>query len=796
VALKAPKLDNLDDLHFQQLVDEARRRIPLYCSDWTDFNLSDPGITLVELFAWMTELLAYRINQVPEKNYVKFLEMLGIQLQPARPARADLTFRLSTPFPLRVNEPDDGLYTFIRQGTKISNGLAADSTNELVFTTDEPLIIHSPLLCYFFNGQWQSIEALNRSDKGVIAFGPSWDAKSKKGSFQLAFDAAHDISGHVLRLNIECDENRGTGIRRDQPPLQWSCFAGKKNDQELWLAVEPGKIGDDRDSTGGFNNPKGHLTLFLPPKLETQQLSTTGDKNSGMAVYLVRCEYIWQENNPLNQYNNSPIIKRMTAQTVGATVAATNAVCVLEEVLGISSGEPGQCFAVANQPMVTLPKHSRQIRLSAVERFIHPEFRVRDEDDLGKTEPIAEKTALTLQEQFLTYVPPIEAYEEDVEIVEIEESHNGEIKFQRWHAVDEFTHSSPHDRHYILDRAAGEIQLGPAIQASDGILRQYGRVPAVDRRIRIRRYWHSGGSKGNLGAEKINILHEAFPYVDSVKNLKSAFGGRDVETLGAAKERAKQLMRVQRRAVTAADYERLARSADERTVRVKCLPPVASDSLLPRLRLLVIPAGAVDIRLDTLEKLSLDYTRNEGLREALYTYLDDYRIVTTAIEVCEPRYIAIWLQIKLLASQAVDPPQLQRTVQRLLCWFIAPYYQHEQSASAEAESPSDDAAQQRIGLVSLLPEAWEGWPFGRTLSKAELLAMIQKVPGVDYVEEIKIFYRPLTKLINLTAAEEAQLNAPKSWLEQRGNLFSGLTADSLLCTIHDHEIKIEVTQRD
>ena len=47
---------NLDDLRFQQdLVDEARTRIIRYCPEWTDYNLSDPGITLIELFAWMSE---------------------------------------------------------------------------------------------------------------------------------------------------------------------------------------------------------------------------------------------------------------------------------------------------------------------------------------------------------------------------------------------------------------------------------------------------------------------------------------------------------------------------------------------------------------------------------------------------------------------------------------------------------------------------------------------------------------------------------------------------------------------
>ena len=77
----------LDDLRFQRdLVDEARRRIIRYCPEWTDYNVSDPGITLIELFAWMTEMITYRLNLVPEKNYIRFMDLLGVQLQPANSA--------------------------------------------------------------------------------------------------------------------------------------------------------------------------------------------------------------------------------------------------------------------------------------------------------------------------------------------------------------------------------------------------------------------------------------------------------------------------------------------------------------------------------------------------------------------------------------------------------------------------------------------------------------------------------------------------------------------------------------
>ena len=75
MALTPPKLD---DRHFQDIVDEAKKRIPHYIKEWTDHNVSDPGVTLIELFAWMTDMVLYRMNRVPDLHYIKFMQMLVI----------------------------------------------------------------------------------------------------------------------------------------------------------------------------------------------------------------------------------------------------------------------------------------------------------------------------------------------------------------------------------------------------------------------------------------------------------------------------------------------------------------------------------------------------------------------------------------------------------------------------------------------------------------------------------------------------------------------------------------------
>ena len=91
----------LDDLRFQELVSEARTRIARHSPEWTEHNVSDPGITLIELFAWFTDILLYRINRIPERLHLALLELVGVTPAPPRPAHASVRFMLERPAPGR-----------------------------------------------------------------------------------------------------------------------------------------------------------------------------------------------------------------------------------------------------------------------------------------------------------------------------------------------------------------------------------------------------------------------------------------------------------------------------------------------------------------------------------------------------------------------------------------------------------------------------------------------------------------------------------------------------------------------
>ncbi len=77
MSLPIPKLD---DRNFDDLMKEACFLIPAYNKEWTNYNPSDPGITILEFFAWVVEMTIFRIDQVPEENYRKYLKLLGIEM--------------------------------------------------------------------------------------------------------------------------------------------------------------------------------------------------------------------------------------------------------------------------------------------------------------------------------------------------------------------------------------------------------------------------------------------------------------------------------------------------------------------------------------------------------------------------------------------------------------------------------------------------------------------------------------------------------------------------------------------
>ena len=339
-SFNAPKLD---DRLFQDIVDEAKKRIPRYSKEWTDHNVSDPGVTLIELFAWMTEIILYRLNRVPEKHYVKFMELLGMQLQEPVPAIVPVTFWLSAP--LTIDGEDEVSALIIPAGTEVAS-TQTETTSSIVFTTDADFVIeplqfdelmaHSPT-----NDDESPVYNninLRRMHLGFEEFAPFSEKPAEDDALYFGF--GNDVSHYAIGFEMELDENAGGGIDPTLPPYVWEVAPDDPKDPWVPCDVE-------LDETLGLN-ASGNVLIHLP-KLHRQRIN-----RKNLFWLRLRNRRISDEEKALGvrPYRTTPKIRQLTVSAWGGTTSASHSQIVRDELLGISDGSAGQVFQVQVTPIL------------------------------------------------------------------------------------------------------------------------------------------------------------------------------------------------------------------------------------------------------------------------------------------------------------------------------------------------------------------------------------------------------------------------------------------------------------
>ncbi|MEZ4401732.1 MAG: putative baseplate assembly protein [Kofleriaceae bacterium] len=238
--IPSPKLD---DRTFKDIVDEAVSLIPRYAPEWTNHNPADPGITLIELAAWMTDLLIHRLNKVPEKNYVAFLNLLGIKLRAPRAAKALLQFTLTegitlqrVPTGTQVSTPqagDDSTVTFETAGEVVISSVTVDRAFSYF---DDTYSDNSRYVNQAAEGSFEVFAGAQRIDRFVYLSDPRFAGCGESA---------------VLRVYLGCPERGGRDLAR---MLEWQYWNG-----ERWKQMTQAPIEVDRGEVAFF----GPLT-FAP----------------------------------------------------------------------------------------------------------------------------------------------------------------------------------------------------------------------------------------------------------------------------------------------------------------------------------------------------------------------------------------------------------------------------------------------------------------------------------------------------------------------------------------------------
>jgi predicted phage baseplate assembly protein len=605
---------NLDDRQFTALVERERVQIPRYAPEWTDHNVHDPGITLLELFAWLAEMQIYYLNRVPAKHELKFLRLLGFTPRPASPATTYVTFTPSNSMEILP----------IPAGTKVA--APGIGTNErIVFETDVPLRVVPITLAQVITsdrmGVRDNTQANDQEGLFYFAFGEGTEQGSTlylglefltSPPGELFFASPPERPHLVLMVSLyEKDlPARGThgdeGIQKAKMSLTQSGQDGEELQffpsagivWEYWNGrqwVETWQDGTpllQEDTTCAFSW-SGNVTFNLPPDLAGRKIPPL-ETPAGTDLYWLRCKVVQAG------YEIPPRFESIRLNTIPATQGFT----IEGEILGASDQLPNQVFELAKAPL------------------------------------LAGTPRVTVRE--------------------------GDRRYREWQGVPDFDASGPDDEHYVLDRVNGAVLFGDGLN---------GRIPPAVKdidgnlvnNIKVVKYRYGGGTRGNVSAEAIEIIVDDRLRETGVRvtNKEPAVGGAEEESLPDTWRRAAVDLRTPYQAVTSPDYEFLARATPQlRVARAKALPLLEPPNFTRRQGLVtvaVVPFG-----------FSPKPMPSAGFLRTVCEHLDQHRLITTEVRVVPPDYVEVSVAATVLLKPRTSMQVARNAIETALNKFLHP----------------------------------------------------------------------------------------------------------------------------
>jgi len=697
---------NLDDRQFNDLVEECLLRIPRYCPEWTNHNPSDPGITLLELFAWLTDQMLFRFNQVPYRHYIVFLELLGIRLQPPAPAQTALTFYLTQAQADAVRVP---------YSTEVAT-LRTENEPAIIFSTEQELVVGTPQIKHLLTANIVEEHPRQWSDRTPPP--QQWDRftetqlfeQSTPGNcFYLVLEAPENsIQGNVIALNLKGASARTTGINPDDPPRQWQAWNGYS--WEAVLRVET----DDRTKGFSFSefsqSPQNSVQdgadviLHLPQRFPEWEFGSFEAGESRHRGHWLRCVYT-PPRDLQPSYSCSPAIVGLAVRAIGGTVNASQCVRIERESLGISNGKPGQVFELQGKPVLERQRDRHEyIELVLPTGEVQPWAEVPDFADSGAEDPHYTLDSLTGTVQFGPLIREPAQLRQKTHQRALQQT----VRDARSHP------STPR----LSDRAEAHPPIPPSPHPlSERLERQYGKVPPLGAEIYMVAYRTGGGSQGNVQAEKLTVLKAAIPYVKSVTNYPGAVGGLDAESLDEAVLRVPHLLRTRESAVIPEDFENVARHASRAVARAHCLSEAQTTPGI--VRLLIVPQVSIE-SVDWQRGLHPDqaFALEDALKVEVLEYMGDRKPLGVQIQLQEPEYVGVSVRLKALLDPAYQNPSAQAAIRAQLLQAL---YRFLNPLTGGLEG--------------------YGWELGRPVFPNDIIGLCQTqaIPGVRHLGLVELF---------------------------------------------------------
>lgn len=641
-------LPSLDTRTWEQLTKEARRELPRLDPKWTDYNVSDPGITMLEAFAWITETALYRADRTPQALQRSFLRLLGFNQLESGIATTVLEVSqtavgptLSLPAGLQIGARHSGLVFETRAALTVS---AARLIGAWVDAGDGTAPQASPASSGIRPLGHRAVvgSSLNLGFDGLLARpGTRVRLYAWNEGFPADGEIPELLEGERRDWAEACSSHQGPTahpLGRPAPwrehysaRVVWEYYAGAGR----WMSLD-GVADDTRALT-----LSGSIEFDAPPDGGADAHVSGGPEP---ALFFVRCRLVE------GGYDRVPRLLRIGLNTVPVEHSAAQP----ELYLGQSNGWAREVF-----DFPTTPLESRDVEVRVHLRGIdQPGWLVRSDLDL----------------------------------------------------------SGPFDRHLALDATRGRLKSG------DG--RQGAPLPA-DAKIYARRALGGGpagnGAPGTLSqvldsARNRALVADPMDLAQRVRITQAfgANGGRPRESIDGARARAVLTLEASEKAVTVADFERLAMSTPGVPLaRVWAVPGL--HPLLPS----VHAAGCVSV-IVLPDAGTPAPEPSEPLRRTVARRLELRRLVTTEVHVLGP----VYRDLSVTASLRLD--------RHAECDSV------HVAAVAALDSFLDPITGGADGC---------GWPPGSDVLSADVMATLEAVDGVTGVTTLSFEVgQPATKM--------------------------------------------------
>lgn len=627
---------HLDQITFEEMLEKAKNKIASCYPEWTDFNYHDPGITLVELFAWLKEIQQYELNHVGDAHRRKYLNLLG----------TDTLHR-------------SGAKTFVCVGAAEPIRIPAGSrliAQGVPFETKETQMLPGVSLQCGFGFYDRKVSYLDQEQLSLghtLEFYPFGREALEGTCLYLGFADPLPVD-EMLCLTVWT----GGSAAYPRNPAEPDTIPLAEMACSFWNGSSYQPLEIVKDETFGFLFD-GQLVFRLREAMQER----TVDGEQG---YFLRFQLT------MSQYEMPPVLRFLDINTM--KVQQRETVAVWLEAEKDTGQEPiltvthGLCMDGRIQVFFCQEDCYREVAAEEVfpgEQNGQVHIRVKlPEEDFQKGNfrvLVSEWDDWYLQHQILGTGRgfPGESFTLDetcvllseLELL-VEEPENPGI-FRKWEMRVDFAHSGPEDRHYCVDSMTGNILFGDCIN---------GMAP--EGRILLASYTRVLGSYGNVKERKIDQFADDVFAELPVTNPQGAAGGRDEESYTEAFARVRTALQTPRNMVTAEDYEQAVLATPGlRIESCKALAGTTEPGGVENgqvMQLVVKPCS-----LEKRPKLKPAVARN------IKNYLEPKRMLGVEIRILSPMYGKVFVYLEVLTRPQYQ--EAQELIEQAIEEYLSPY---------------------------------------------------------------------------------------------------------------------------